>query len=65
MWETAIVVLIVLIAAAGVGYGLYRRATAKDGCCGCRRECGRAGGHKTDPTAQNRDPSDMRGKADR
>jgi hypothetical protein len=36
MIETMIVIGIVLIAAGGVGYGLYRSATGKSGCAGCK-----------------------------
>ncbi|MFP4353782.1 MAG: FeoB-associated Cys-rich membrane protein [Phycisphaerae bacterium] len=44
--ETAIVIGIVTVAAAAVGYTLYRGATGKSGCDGCRG-CGpsRDGGH--------------------
>jgi hypothetical protein len=40
MWETAIVILTVLAAVMGVGYGLYRSASGKFGCAGCSG-CGR------------------------
>ena len=33
--ETAIVITIVLLAVAGVGYKLFRNATGKSGCDGC------------------------------
>lgn len=39
MIEMAITIGIVLAAVTGVGYGLYRAATGKIGCAGCR-ECG-------------------------
>jgi len=35
MWETVIVIAVVVVAAAGVGYGLYRNAAGKGGCSGC------------------------------
>ncbi len=35
MWETVIAIAIVLLAAAGVGYGLVRNAKGKSGCGGC------------------------------
>jgi hypothetical protein len=34
--ETVIAIGIVVLAAAGVGYRLYRGATGKSGCAGCR-----------------------------
>ena len=37
MWETVIVILTVLAAATGVGYGLCRSASGKAGCDGCGR----------------------------
>ncbi len=36
MLETLIAMLIVLVAAVGVGYGIYRVASGKSGCAGCR-----------------------------
>jgi flagellar basal body-associated protein FliL len=33
--ETIIAIGIVVLAAAGVGYGLYRSASSKRGCNGC------------------------------
>ena len=36
MMETIITIGIVVLAAAGVGYGLYRSASGKSGCAGCR-----------------------------
>jgi hypothetical protein len=36
MVETVIVIGIVLLAAGGVGYGLYRAITGKRGCAGCQ-----------------------------
>jgi len=35
MWEMVVVILAVLAAATGVGYGLYRGASGKAGCAGC------------------------------
>ncbi len=39
MIETVIVIGIVLLAAGGVGFALYRGATGKSHCAGCS-ECG-------------------------
>ncbi|MFP4215776.1 MAG: FeoB-associated Cys-rich membrane protein [Planctomycetota bacterium] len=36
MMETIIAIGIVVLAAGGVGYGLYRSASGKSGCAGCR-----------------------------
>jgi hypothetical protein len=36
MMETMIAIGIVVLAAAGVGYGLYRNATGRSGCDGCK-----------------------------
>jgi flagellar basal body-associated protein FliL len=33
--EILLVIGIVMLAAAGVGYGLYRSAAGKSGCAGC------------------------------
>jgi len=38
MWEMAIVILTVLAAATGVGYGVYRSVSGKAGCG--RLSCG-------------------------
>jgi len=55
MWEMAIVVLAVLVAATSVGYGLYRSASGKAGCAG-RRSCGRVScGQPADPEEIVRD----------
>lgn len=49
MWEMAIVLLTVLAAATGVGYGLYRNGLGKAGCVGCGG-CGRVScGQPADP----------------
>ena len=34
--QTLIAIGIVILAAAGVGYGLYRSVSGKSGCAGCR-----------------------------
>ena len=36
MLETIIIIVVVGLALAGVGYGLYRAASGKGGCSGCR-----------------------------
>jgi hypothetical protein len=36
MMETIIAIGIVILAAAGVGWALYRSASGKSGCAGCR-----------------------------
>jgi hypothetical protein len=52
MMETIIAIGIVVLAAAGVGYGLYRGATGKSGCPGCR---GCEQGQETCRTSQTRE----------
>ena len=34
-WETAIAILIVLLAAVGIGVAAFRSARGKSGCAGC------------------------------
>lgn len=46
MWETVMVILAVVLAAAGIGYGLYRSASGKSGCAGCPG-CGQTGNPQT------------------
>jgi hypothetical protein len=48
--ETIIAIGIVVLAAAGVGYGLYRSASGKSGCAGCGN-CGHAGSCSSNPDA--------------
>ena len=46
MGEMVVVILAVLAAATGVGYGLYRSASGKSECAGCPG-CGRASSLET------------------
>ncbi len=50
MMETIIAIGIVILAAAGVGFGLYRSASGKSGCAGCRG-CGEADSCQGSPEA--------------
>ncbi len=36
MWENILIVTVVLVALGGVGYGLFRTASGKSGCAGCK-----------------------------
>ena len=40
MWETILVALIVVFAALGVAWRLWRTAGGKDGGCACGNSCG-------------------------
>jgi hypothetical protein len=51
MWETGIVVLIVMAATTGVCYGLYRSASGKSRCAGCSG-CGHASNPQTGDRAR-------------
>lgn len=50
MMETIIAIGIVVLAAAGVGWALYRSASGKSGCAGCRG-CGETTSCPSNPEA--------------
>ena len=55
--ETAIAIGIVLLAAVGVGYGLYRSATGKSGCTSCHTCPQRCNVHDKDSSIAANDKS--------